>query len=223
VLKATWRPFAGIVIPYGLQQVLFAAGFAVTLWVIGLTGTVNLAIAGLIFNISIFFFLPAVGFGIAAAGQVSFCMGAKQYREVKLWTNMTIVLVFILFGLMSLPVIIFNSEIMAMFFTNGQVAEMAATPLQIAALVFALEGISLLLMQVLFALNNGIKAVSHTFILQWLVFLPMFYVWVSNYQPALVAMWIAIVVFRVSNLLLLFGLWRVVQKIPQFSIQTQSP
>jgi len=202
-----------VLIPYGLQQMFFVSGFAVTLWIIGLTGTENLAIAGLIFNVSLFFFLPAIGFGIATAGRISHDMGAANYKSIVEWAQLAGALVFVLFSLLSLPLIFFTENFLQLFLDEPQLVAIAVTPMKIAAILFGLEALSLLYLQIFFAMNKGAQISAISVSLQWLLFLPMLYFLVNHLTVTLDQIWLLLATFRIINILLYIKLWLKIKKV----------
>ena len=203
-----WR----IVFPYGMQQVLFVTGFAVFIWVVGLTGTQNLAIASVILNISTFFFLPAIGFGVAAAGQISYGLGKEDKSGALQWASLSFRLVLLIFFLLSLPLLFFTDLFMQVFFTEQVLIDLSILPMQLAALMFTVEAMSLVLLQILFVVNKGVAATIRSVIVQWVFFLPVLYVLVNASLVVLDQIWMLLVVFRLINLSLLFMLWREVKE-----------
>ena len=62
-------------LPNSIQQLLFAAGFAMLFWIIGKVGTEELAVANVLVNIPLLAVLPGIGFGIGAASLAGQSLG----------------------------------------------------------------------------------------------------------------------------------------------------
>ena len=70
-----FRALVRLGLPNSIQQLLFAAGFAMLFWIIGKVGTEELAVANVLVNITLLAVLPGIGFGIGAASLAGQSLG----------------------------------------------------------------------------------------------------------------------------------------------------
>jgi len=182
------------------------------LWIIGLIDTQSLAIASVVLNVSIFFFLPAIGYGIAAAGAVSRALGSQQYQSAVSISQITMGFVFVFFSTLSLPVLFFTQDFMGLFFAEQNTLQQATEIMKVAALLFGLEALSLVLLQVLFAVNRGIITTLSSATLQWAIFLPLIYYWVSYENINVYDIWVTLAVYRLVSVIIFYLIWNSAQK-----------
>ena len=84
----------------------------------------------------------------------------------------------------------------------------AVSPMKVAAIIFVVEAVTIVLTQTLFALNAGPKASIITFGLHWLIFLPIVFGLTEYMAASLLLIWIVLACSRILNVVLIFGLWK---------------
>jgi putative MATE family efflux protein len=201
-------------IPYGVQQVLFAAAFTIFYWIVGHMGTEEVAASAVLVNLTLFAFLPGIAYGIAAATFVGQSVAKNDWREARHWAADVMKLGLLSLTLLAVPFSLFPTQVLALFIQEPHVVELAVTPLRIAGVFLFAEAIGMVLMQTLHAVGEAKNVMRISVGVQWLYFLPLSYVAGPVLGGGLVAVWAVHASYRVLQALLFWLRWRA--KVQQF-------
>lgn len=193
-----WIALLRLAIPYGLQQAVVTLGIATLLWIIGLLGTDSLAAATVVINLAMFAVLPAMGLGIAAATLVSGAWSNGQYDRAKRWMYKSATLGIILLAAVGLPFLLIPDSIVGLFIDDPDIATLAKWPLRIVGMIIWVEGVAYVLLHGLYSIGKARIALAWTIGTQWILFLPVAYL----FGP--------ILEFGLTTILLLYGVYRII-------------
>jgi len=205
------KTFASILkvsIPSGIQQLLFATGFTILYWIVGLVGTLELAAVNVITNVTLVAILPCLAFGISTNTLVSQAIGRGDIDDAYRWGWDIAKLTSLLILFIAIPMLVFTDGILGLFLHEQAVVEIARTPLRLVGLAIALDAIGIVMMHAL----QGAGATKVTMYIsagaQWLLFLPIAY-WIGPVLGyGLTAIWIGQTSYRVAQGLIFVILWQ---------------
>lgn len=194
-------------LPSSMQQMFFAAGFAVLFWIIGKVGTAELAVANVLVNITLVAILPAMGFGIAAASLVGHALGRNDLHDAHRWAWDVVKLGSLVFILLASPMLLAPREVLSLFLHDAHLLDLGEWPLRLVGFGIAVDGVGLILMQALLGAGASGSVMRVAIGLQWGIFLPAAWVLGPVYGHGLVAIWIAFILYRGVQSVLFTWLW----------------
>lgn len=201
------RHLATLSLPYGVQQVFFAAGFTALFWIIGVLGTAQLAAANVIVNIMLVAFLPGVGMGIAAATLVGQAYGRGDVADARAWAWDVVRLAVVVLAGIGVPMWLAPEVLLGVFLDTPETIALARTPLQIIGLALFIDAFGLVLMHALHGVGYVRQATGVSVSLQWVFFLPVAYVVGPVLGGGLVAIWIVHVLYRAAQAGIFAWMW----------------
>ena len=202
------RQLAALAVPYGVQQVFFAAGLTALLWIIGFLGTDELAAAHVVITITLVAFLPSVAMGIAAATLVGQAYGRGDLEDARAWAWEVVRLAVLMLGVIGMPMWIMPETLLGVFLHTPETVALARTPLQIVGLILFVDGIGVVLMHALHGVGYMRQATRIAIGLQWLGFLPVAYIVGPLLGGGLVTIWLAHAGYRIAQAGVFAAMWQ---------------
>lgn len=151
--KKLWKLFM-FNIPIGLQIIVEVIAFALGGIMMGWLGAVPLAAHQIALGIASFTFMIASGIGSATTIRVSFQLGAKQFKELRL-AGLSSIHLIIVFMSLTAVFFFFANELLPVLFTNDiAVIALAAKLLLLAAVFQIVDGIQLVSVSALRGLSD---------------------------------------------------------------------
>lgn len=194
-------------VPAGLQQVLFSGGFVVFYVIAGKVGTDALAASTVIINLLLVCVLPAVGLGLTGASLVGQALGAEDVEEARRWGWSSAVLGSMVMGVLGMTLAIGARFWLRIFIPDDpHIVEMAALPLMVVGAFQAIDGVGVVLLNVLVGIGDTMAALRINLFAQWIVFLPTAYVFSVELGFGLIALWAGMSGYRL--LLAILTAWR---------------
>lgn len=196
-------------LPNGVQQVFFSAGLLALFWVIGLVGTVELAAANLLVNVTLVGILPAIGLGLAAMSLVGQALGRGEPKDARRWGWEVAGVGLVLIALLALPMVTLTEPLLSIF-VGGDDELLAATagPLRVGAVVLLFDAVGLVLMNALLGAGDTRRVAYISVGMQWLVSLPAIYLVGPVLGYGLVEIWLFHGLSRLLQALVFAALWR---------------
>jgi putative MATE family efflux protein len=206
--RDTLATMVRVSLPATVQQLLFAAGFTTMFWIIGQVGTVELAAASVLLNVTLVALLPGMGLGLAAAALVGQALGRGDTDDAMQWGWDVAKVAVGLVGLIALPMLIAPTPILGVFLHDPEPLIMARLPLMLIGATIGLDAIGMVLMNGHFGAgaSRTVAVVSVAF--QWGLFLPAAYVIGPVLGGSLLQIWIAFLTYRLAQTAVLTALWR---------------
>lgn len=199
-------------LPSCAQNLLFAGGFSVLLWIIGQIGTAELAVTNVLINITLAAVLPGMAFGLAAAALTGSALGRGDADDAYAWAWDVFRATWWVFAGLALPMLFATDAVLAVFFndpaTSATLVEIGRVPLRLIGLGVTLDGLGFILMNALLGVGaSGVVAIVAVG-LQWGLFLPGSYVAAVLLGSGLPAIWLLMTSYRALQTALFAWLWR---------------
>ncbi len=182
--KRIWA-LTKISIPAGFELFITMTNTVAVFSLIGKSSTEELAGMNILMSIFLVTMLPAVGFGITLATLAGQALGAGNKEEAMNWSadiNKVALAVFLFFAL---PCFFFPSFIMQIFTDDIQVIEVSRDALRLMGLSLAFEMIGFIYLDALKGLGDTKFVNIVSFVGQWLIFIPLVYVFLFWLQWSL--------------------------------------
>jgi len=194
--------------PNSLQQLLFATGVTVLIWIIGQIGTSELAVAHVLINLALLLILPGVGLGMAATTLVSHSLGANQPQEAYRWGWDVVKVAALVLFVLGLPFWLAPALVLQIFTQDPELLALGEWPLRITGLGMTLDATALVLTQALLGAGASRTVMSVNLGSQWLIFLPCAYLLGPVMGGGLLTVWLLQTLYRVIASVIFAILWQ---------------
>jgi len=195
-------------IPAGLQQFFFAAGLVTMFWIIGKIGTPELAAANVLITVLLFAILPGLALGIACTTLVGQALGRNEPDDAYQWTWDVAKVTVLLLTVLGLPMWLIPDLVSSIFIHEESTRELARWPMRVMGLTMPLEAISFAFMHGLLGAGDARRVMLVSISTQWLLFLPLAYIFGPLLGLGLLAVWILQGGSRALNAWLFVSMWR---------------
>lgn len=198
-------------LPSCAQQLLFAGGFSVLLWIIGGIGTAELAVTNVLITITLAAVLPGIAFGVTAAAFTGSALGRGDAADAYRWGWDVYRACWWLFALLALPMLFATDEVLRAFLNDPRTADhlvaLGRTPLRLVGAGILLDGLGFVLMYALLGVGASVAVAWVAISLQWGLFLPLAYIAGHLLHASLTAIWILMTGYRILQTLIFIALW----------------
>ncbi len=194
--------------PAGFQQLFMAAGYTAFFRVVAAVGTLELAAANVVLNVSMVALLPGVGLGIAGASLVGQALGRRDPDAALRWGWDVARLSALMMGALGLPMLIFPDPILGLFLSDPAALEMARDGLRVMALGLAVDGVGVSLLNALHGAGATRRSMLVAAACQWGLGLPLAVLAGPVLGLGLGAVWATQVLWRLVQALVLAAIWR---------------
>lgn len=185
-------------VPAGLTGLISSVGFLVFLIIAGRSGVEVVAATTLLVNLASACFLPAIGFGLAAATLVSNSLGAREPDEAFRWGRLTTVLAALILGCVGMVFVIFPEQVLGAFTHDQEIIRLALPVMIILGAGQALDSAGNVLGHALIGAGAVRAVLILNLIGMWVIFLPGAYVWGVLYNGGMIGLWIPLFIFRIG-------------------------
>lgn len=196
-----------ISIPAGFELFITMSNMVVLYWLVGKIGTSELAAINILMNIFLVTLLPAIGFGITLATLSGQALGAGDKEIAMTWGTDVSKIAFCLFITLSLPCFLFPKLILQIFTHDSSVIEVAIVALRIMGLTLAFEMLGMIFFDGLKGLGDTKFLNILSFVVQWVIFLPLVYVFIFVLKWSLLQIWSLQIVLHLIQTVILFNYW----------------
>lgn len=194
--------------PHSIQQLLFAAGYAVLFWLLSQLGTASVAVGHVLINLSLLLILPGVGVGIAVMSLVGEALGRDAQQEAHRWGLDALRVAWLLLLILALPMLIAPEHVLGIFFSSSDLIALGTLPLQLTGVMIVLDAAALVLAQALMGAGAQRTVMLLTLGMQWLLFLPLAW-WVGiELEHGLLGIWLMQLFYRLINSLGFLWVWQ---------------
>lgn len=114
--------------PHSIQQLLFAAGYAVLFWLLSQLGTASVAVGHVLINLSLLLILPGVGVGVAVMSLVGEALGRDAQQEAHRWGLDALRVAWLLLLILALPMLIAPEHVLGIFFSSRDLIALGTLP-----------------------------------------------------------------------------------------------
>lgn len=194
--------------PHSIQQLLFAAGYAVLFWLLSQLGTASVAVGHVLINLSLLLILPGVGVGVAVMSLVGEALGRDAQQEAHRWGLDALRVAWLLLLILALPMLIAPEHVLGIFFSSRDLIALGTLPLQLTGVMIVLDAAALVLAQALMGAGAQRTVMLLTLGTQWLLFLPLAW-WVGvGLEHGLLGIWLMQLFYRLINSLGFLWVWQ---------------
>lgn len=194
-------------LPNAAQQFLFALGFTVLFWVVGMIGTDALAVANILVTLMLVAILPGLGFGIAAASLSAQAIGRRDLDDAARWPWDVFRVSLPVFAVLAAVALLLTQPVLTLFLREAELVALGMTPLRIFGAGVLVDGLGLILMHALLGAGAARQVMLIAVGLQWFVFLPLAWLLGPVLGLGLSAVWLAMVLWRGAQTTLFAGVW----------------
>lgn len=197
--SATLKATLALAVPHSIQQLWFAAGYAVLFWLLSQLGTASVAVGHVLINLSLLLILPGVGLGVAAMSLVGEAIGRDAQKEAHRWGLDALSVAWLLLTILALPMLLIPESILGIFFDSQELIALGKLPLQLTGIMIIFDAAALVLAQALMGAGAQRTVMTLTLGMQWLLFLPLAW-WVGiELDQGLLGIWLMQLLYRLLN------------------------
>lgn len=195
-------------VPNSLQQLFFAAGVTVLIWIIAQIGTSELAVAHILINLALLLILPGVGLGMAATTLVSHSLGEDKPHEAYRWGWDVVKVAVVMLFVLGVPFWLIPGLVLQIFTQDPELLALGEWPLRITGLGMTLDATALVLTQALLGAGASRTVMGVNLGSQWLIFLPSAYLLGPVMGGGLLAVWLLQSLYRIIASVIFAILWQ---------------
>jgi putative MATE family efflux protein len=201
-----WQQFT-LSLPSSLQQLFFAAGLVVLVWIVGRIGTAEVAAVNVLMTFHITALLPAFGVALACTTLVGNALGRKDEDDAARWGWDCAALTLIYGLVLSVILVLFANPILGVFLTNPETRALAYWPMVLWALMIGFDCAGMVLMNALIGAGATRQAMWISVIAQWVFFLPAAWIVGPVLGFGLLGVWIVNGLYRFGQAAVLARQW----------------
>jgi putative MATE family efflux protein len=197
-----------ISLPSGLQQLFFSAGMVGMFWIIGKIGTPELAATNVLITVLLFAILPGLGLGLACATLVGQALGRKEPEDAYQWTWDVAKVSVVVMTVLGIPMWLLPDLVLSIFIHEPDTRELARWPMRLVGLTMPIEAMGFTFMHGLLGAADARRVMIVGVGTQWLLFLPLAYLFGPVLGFGLLTIWILQGGSRFLSAFLYVTLWR---------------
>lgn len=196
-----------LALPNSIQSLFFSAGLTVLFWIIGQIGSAEVAVAHALITLLLFIILPAMGMGMAAATLVGQSLGQQDLAEAYYWGWRVICVGLLIMCGPGLVLVLLPEQILSVFLHDPALIEMGRIPVIITGLMVLTEAVVMIFSQALLGAGAATLVMRVTVLSQWLVFLPLAWLFGPWAGYGLLAVWLLHGFQRALNAMIFSYYW----------------
>lgn len=186
--------------PSSIEQSMRSLGMIAMTSLVATFGTVAVASYGIAGNIVSFTVIMAIGLSTAQSAIIGQSIGAGKIDRAEKTARLTALITFIVMTALGIIFFIFSKYFISFFVPNDQnVIATGAHFIRMTCLAFGFMGIQIVMGGVFQASGNTTTSMTITFISQWILQIPMAYLFSKYFNLGLNGIWIA---FPISNIII---------------------
>lgn len=206
--KHIFKTLLRLSLPAGLTGILNSAGFLLFLVISDKIGTAQSAASNILIQLASVSFLPAIGFGLAAATLVSKNLGANKPEEAYRWGMDTVKLGSGILGAVGIILFIAPELVIKGFTNNTQIIDQASLIVQILGVGVFFDATGNILSQALIG-AGAVKSVLITNVTgMWLVFIPGAWYFGLLQEGGMIGLWIPLFVYRLGHTIVMLKIFK---------------
>ncbi len=205
---ATLSTLVRLAIPSSLQTLLFATGITALVWISGRVGTESLAITNVLINLTKLAVLPSMGLGLAAMTLVSGALGRRDPDDASRWAWDSVQVAALALVAIALPMLAVPRWVLAAFVDDPSVIATGVLPLRIVGAAIIAEAVCAVMANALTGAGAARQAMIATVGIQWLVGLPLAWLFAVELGYGTVGLWSGQIVYRIIAAVALTAFWQ---------------
>lgn len=196
-----------LALPTSLHDFLLHAGFTAFFWIAGHVSTQALAATVVLARIKMIVILPGFGFGLGCATLVGMSLGAKDVKGASAWVYDVARVCFMCLSLFAVSLFLFDTGILSIFIKDPETLSMSVIPLWLISGVLLFEANSAVFKYALLGAGDNKRVMQRGFILQWIIFLPLAWVFAKVMGYGVLGLWIAESIHGIGTVVLYASMW----------------
>jgi putative MATE family efflux protein len=205
---AVYRNLFKLTLPASLAQFFLATGYTALMWIVGQTGTSELAAANVLLTVTLVIILPGIAFGLVAASMVGQALGRNDPEDAAQWGWDVVRVAVVALSIMGLPMVLAPDLLLLSFLHDPATRELAVLPLQLVGATIALDAVGLVLLNALYGAGASRSVLLVGTTMQWGVGLPLAYLFGPVLGWGLVWMWLGMILYRGGQALIFAIMWK---------------
>lgn len=197
-----------ISLPAGFQQLIFASGMVAMFRIIGMVGTAELAAANVLITVLLFAILPGLALGLTCTTLVGQALGRKEPEDAYQWAWDVSKVAAVLLTVLGLPMWLVPDLVSSLFIHDPETRELVRWPMRLVGLTMPIEAMSFSFMHALLGAGDAKRAMMIGIGTQWLLFLPLTYLFGPILGFGLFTIWLLQGSSRTLSAFLYVVLWR---------------
>jgi Na+-driven multidrug efflux pump len=139
------------------------------------------AFFGVYYKLQNFLFMPMNGLGQAAIPIVGYSFGAKNYKRIREAIRTTLPIAVVIALLASVIFMAVPSALLSLFSASSEMLAIGVPALRIISVTYALSAVTMILGYSMSGLGNGVVNMMGTALRQLIIFVPLAYVFASQF------------------------------------------
>lgn len=206
--RADFKGLIRLTLPASFAQLFMATGYTALMWIVGQTGTAQLAAANVLLTITLVAVLPGLAFGFVAASLVGQALGRGDVDDAENWGWDVVKIGMITLGAMGLPMLVIPETLISIFIHDPDTVMLAVAPLRLVGATMGIDAVGLVLLNAMYGAGNSRPVFVVGTTLQWGVGLPLAYLAGPVLGLGLLWMWGAMMLYRGGQSLVYAIMWR---------------
>lgn len=190
-----------------IGDAFFFLGMLVFFSIVAQIGSAELAVVTVLARINLLLLVVPEAIGLASATFVANALGEGLSAQASQWGWDAGKIAFLAVSLLGLPLLLFPSSVLSVFFTDPKTINMAITPLQLTAIFSSLISLIYVFGYILFSLGDGGRIMAISFVLQWLIFLPVAWFLGPQLNYGFLVVWSAYLIYGVVTAFCIVMVW----------------
>ena len=191
-----FKTLTRLTLPASLAQMSMATGYTALMWVVGQTGTAELAAANVILTITLVAILPGVAFGLVATSLVGQALGRQNIEDAQAWGWDVVKIGSLSLAALGLPMVLAPDFILSLFLHEQSTRMIAVVPLQLVGATIAIDAVGLVLLNALYGAGHSRPVFIVSTVCQWGVGLPLAYIFGPVMGLGLGWVWAGMLLYR---------------------------
>ena len=197
-----------VAFPASMAQFFMATGYTAFMWIVGQTGTAELAAANVLLTVTLVAVLPGLAFGFVAASLVGQALGRGDVDDAEAWGWDVVRMGVLTLGLMGLPMLVVPEVLLSFFLHSPETVELAVPPLRLVGATIGLDAVGLVLLNALYGAGHSRPVLVVGTAMQWGIGLPLAYFCGPVLGMGLLWMWASTMLYRGGQAAIFAWMWR---------------
>ena len=206
--RADFGRLIKIALPASLAQFFMATGYTALMWIVGQTGTAELAAANVLLTVTLVAVLPGLAFGFVAASLVGQALGRGDIDDAEAWGWDVVKMGALTLGAMGLPMLFIPEVLLSFFLHDNATMMLAVPPLRLVGATIGVDAVGLVLLNALYGAGHSRPVFVVGTVLQWGIGLPLAYLAGPVLGMGMLWMWAAMMLYRAGQALIYAVMWR---------------
>lgn len=201
------KTILGRTLTLSVGEIFFTLGMIVFFSIVAKIGTAELAAVTVLTRINLLLLVIPESLGLASATLVAKALGIGNQAQASQWgwdAGKMGVFGVMLFGI---PLALFPAFFLSLFIGDQYTISIAELPLQLTVVSTSIISLIYVLGIILFSLGDGGRIMIASFILQWIVFLPVAWTFGLYLNYGLLIVWLSYLLYSILTAISIYFIW----------------